>query len=185
MTSPAAIGASGDMQEGEAVRPDARYWIEKLQLREHPEGGFFRESYRSRDLLNADQLPARYGGGRSASTAIYFLLTGGQFSAFHRLKSDEIWHFYEGSPLTVYIIDDEGTLSAMRLGRNLEQSESFQVSIPAGCWLAAAPDESTSCSLVGCTVSPGFEYADFELADRETLARAYPAHRAIIERLTR
>ena len=111
---------------------DAGYWIKSLELIEHPEGGYFRETYRSPEAICKDSLPARYEGDRSFSTSIYFLLIGEQFSAFHQLKSDELWHFYVGSPLTIHIIDEDGNYSTTKLGRDLEKGEVFQTAIEAG-----------------------------------------------------
>ena len=164
---------------------DAVYWIRNLGLIEHPEGGYFREIYRSPEAISKDSLPARYQGGRSFSTSIYFLLMRDQFSALHRLKSDELWHFYMGSPLTIHIVDEDGNYSTTKLGRDLEKGEVFQTAIEAGSWFGAAVDDVFSYSLVGCTVAPGFDSADFELGDREELSKRYPEHRTIIERLTR
>ena len=95
---------------------DAEYWIDKLSLKPHPEGGHFRETYRCRDTVPGDALPDRYAGSRSISTAIYYLLRGHDVSAFHRIKSDEVWHFHAGSPLTVHVIDDQGNHNTVRLG---------------------------------------------------------------------
>ncbi|MER3482543.1 MAG: hypothetical protein C4332_04720 [Meiothermus sp.] len=162
---------------------DARFWIEHLGLEPHPEGGYYRQSYKSGEII--DDLPERYAGPRAFSTAIYFLLQHPNFSAFHRIASDELWHFYAGSPLTVWIISPEGALSTLRLGPNPEQGQSFQGVSPAGSWFASAPDEPGSWALVGCTVAPGFDFADFELAERDKLAAEYPQHRELIERLTR
>jgi predicted cupin superfamily sugar epimerase len=164
---------------------DAGYWIKNLELIEHPEGGYFREIYRSPEAISKDSLPTRYEGDRSFSTSIYFLLIQEQFSAFHRLKSDELWHFYLGSPLAIHIIDEDGNYSTAKLGKDFEKGEVFQTAIKAGSWFGAAADDVSSYSLVGCTVAPGFDFADFELGDREELSKRYPEHRAIIERLTR
>lgn len=153
----------------------AAYWIDKLGLIPHPEGGFYKQTFRSE--LTQD--------GRSASTAIYFLLTPAGFSAFHRLSSDELWHFYAGSPVNVHVIDPDGTYSLHSLGPDAESGQHFQTAVPAGCWFASEVREGAAFGLVGCTVAPGFEFSDFELADRERLAAAYPKHRLLIERLTR
>ena len=164
---------------------DAGYWIKKLGLIEHPEGGYFLEIYRSPEAISKRSLPARYEADRSFSTSIYFLLIGEQFSAFHRLKSDEVWHFYVGSALTIHIIDEGGDYSTTRLGRDFEKGEVFQTTIKAGSWFGATVDDPASYSLVGCTVAPGFDFADFELGNRKELSKRYPDHRTIIEKLTR
>ncbi len=163
---------------------EAAYWIEKLSLKPHPEGGYFREVYRSKETIPAGALPDRFDGDRTFSTAIYFLLESDQISAFHRIKSDEVWHFYSGSSLTIHIIDDQGGYVQQGLGGNLEADESFQAIIPAGSWYGASVNTPDSYSLVGGTVAPGFDFADFELAKRDELLRNYPGHGEIIERLT-
>lgn len=168
------------MSEGHT--PD--YWIERLELDPHPEGGYFRETYRSEEDLSAENLPERYGSGRSLSTAIYFLLRGSQVSRFHRLKSDELWHFHAGSSVTIHLIDPDGSYSQLRLGSDPDRGERFQRVIPAGCWFGATVDDPDSYTLVGCTVAPGFDFADFEMGDRTTLSTQFPAYREVIERLT-
>jgi len=162
----------------------ANYWIEKLELTKHPEGGFFREIYRSTEIINKKGLPLRYNSFRSFSTSIYFLLKGSEFSAFHRLKSDEIWHFYDGCPLLIYILTPDGKMATVKLGQNLEKGERFQFAIPKGAWFAAKPEEKNLFSLLGCTVAPGFDFDDFELAKAEKLAKKYPQHQRLIDKLT-
>jgi uncharacterized protein len=164
---------------------DASYWIKKLQLEPHPEGGYFRQTYRSGLTIPQAELPPGFAGPRPASTAIYFLLEGENFSAFHRLRSDEMWHFYAGSPLTVHVIDPPGEYSSILLGGDSEAQQTFQAVVPAGCWFASHVADWKSWSLVGCTVAPGFDFADFELAKRKELADKYPQHREVIQRLTR
>lgn len=163
----------------------ANYWIKKLELQPHPEGGYFRQTYRAEATISQAALPAGFTGDRAASTAIYFLLEGNNFSAFHRLQSDEIWHFYAGSSLSVHVIDPAGTYSCLRLGSDPDVGQVFQAVVRAGCWFASHVEDWTSWALVGCTVAPGFDFADFEMAKRMTLLREYPQHREIIERLTR
>ena len=163
----------------------AAKWIASLGLAPHPEGGFYRETYRAREVIDGDHLPARFGGARALSTAIYFLLPADQISALHRIKSDEIWHFYAGSSLTLTLIHPDGRLAMHRLGPDPERGESFQALVPAGCWYGAAVDDPHSYALVGGTVAPGFDFADFEMGDRETLLASFPEHRQTILRLTR
>lgn len=163
----------------------ASYWVEKYNMQSHPEGGYFAETYRSKESISKDALPARFSGGRSYSTGIYFLLEGHHFSAFHRIQSDEMWHFYAGNPLNVYYIDFEGNLNIIKLGNNPENGEVFQAVVPAGVWFGSKPLLPDGYSLVGCTVAPAFDFADFELADRTALIGEFPQHRAIIELLTR
>lgn len=164
---------------------DADYWVEKLQLKEHPEGGYFREVYRSDEIIMSENLPNRYEGAHSFSTAIYYLLKGSQFSAFHRLKSDEVWHFYAGSSLTIHIISEAGEYAQINLDNHLEEEATPQAVVPAGCWFGVTVDDKSSFTLVGCTVAPGFDFSDFELADRKDLLQLYPQHSAIINQLTR
>lgn len=164
----------------------AEDWIKLLQLQPHPEGGYFRETYRSPEIIAKTNLPRRYGGKRAIATAIYFLLRGNQFSAFHRLKSDEIWHFYDGTPISIFVIGKNGRLATAKLGLNAERGAQPQVVIKAGSWFAAAlvKQNPKSYALIGCTVAPGFDFADFELGDRGKLGRQFPKHRALIEQMT-
>ncbi len=161
----------------------ADYWIAALQLVPHPEGGFFRETYRSPDVIRAEHLPARFPGPRPAATAIYYLIKGSTASALHRLRADELWHHYAGSPLTLHQIDPSGKLIETRLGRP-DAGGAPQVVVPAGCWFGATVDDPRSYTLAGCTVSPGFTPDDFELADRPALLRLFPQHDQLIRRLT-
>lgn len=167
------------------MQRQADYWIQQLQLTEHVEGGAFREVYRSPLILAPGSLPEAFGAPRNASTSIYFLLKQDQFSAFHRIKSDELWHFYYGDPLVVYELEEDGSCTSHLLGNDPAQGQQFQCVVKAGSWFASRVQAGGSYSLVGCTVAPGFDFADFELADRATLAAAYPAHRQLITELTR
>jgi len=166
------------------MKQDADYWIHKLGLAEHPEGGYFRETYRSSESVGADTLAERFGGKRNLCTAIYFLLRGDQISDLHRLKSDELWHFYFGSPLTVHVIGEAGQYQAILLGPNAHAGEVFQASVSCGCWFGATVDIPRTYALVGCTVSPGFNFQDFELGNRANLMQKYPEHARIIKKLT-
>ena len=163
----------------------ARYWIDKLALTPHPEGGYFRETYRSAALIPASTPGLTPTGARSVSTAIYFLLDGAQCSTFHRIRSDELWHFHTGSSVAVHIIGNDGMLATHRLGPDAEQGDTFQVVVPAGCWFAAEVLEKTSFGLCSCTVAPGFDFADFALADAAVLSVEYPQHRDLIHRMSR
>jgi predicted cupin superfamily sugar epimerase len=167
----------------------AEQWIHHLGLEHHPEGGWYRQTYRAPLMLPQSVLPG-YGGDRAASTAIYFLLEGNQFSALHRLRSDEVWHFYAGSGLIVHVVEPDGNYSELLLGSDEAspeqlQADQFQAVVPAGCWFGSSLRQQDTYALVGCTVAPGFDFADFEIAKREELATRYPQHRGIIERLTR
>jgi hypothetical protein len=164
---------------------DAREWITRLGLQPHPEGGFFRETYRAAETIARAHLPSRFSGDRAFSTAIYFLLEGRDFSALHRICQDEMWHFYDGCPLLVSSISPEGTLSVVRLGRDMRAGEVLQAVVPAGYFFGARPSDPDSYSLAGCTVAPGFNFADFELPTRAELAARFPQHAAVIQQLTR
>ena len=164
---------------------NAKYWIENLQLEPHPEGGYFRQTYRSEMVIASEALPAGFGGARAASTAIYFLLERENFSAFHRLRSDEVWHFYAGDPLIVHVIEPEGKYSSILLGRDPEAGQVLQDVVRAGCWFASHVADWKSFAVVGCTVAPGFDFEDFKMGKREELVARYPQHRDLIRRLTR
>jgi predicted cupin superfamily sugar epimerase len=166
------------------MKKSAEYWIKQLHLQPHVEGGYFRETYRAEEGINKGYLPPRYGSARPFSTAIYFLLMSGEVSRFHRLRSDEMWHYYDGSPLTLHVIDLEGALNQLRLGPAPEHGEQFQAVVRAGWWLGAEVAEPDSYSLAGCTVAPGFDFEDFELGGRSELLAAFPAHMEIIIKLT-
>ena len=167
-----------------SLLPTADDWVARLHLQPHPEGGYYAETYRSLEKVAAMHLPARYGGDRSFATGIYFLVRGGTFSALHRIQSDEMWHFYSGSRLTVYIIHPGGRLEKIHLGPDFATGETFQAVVPAGCWFGSKVHDVDSYALVGCTVAPGFDFADFELADRSGLTRQYPQHASVIQELT-
>jgi uncharacterized protein len=167
------------------VDENAQYWIDRLRLIPHPEGGYYRVTYQSSLTIVQDALPGVFHGDRSASTAIYFLLAELDFSAFHRIASDELWHFYAGSGLIVYVIDPDANYSELQLGNDFEAGEVFQEVVRAGCWFASRLKDPAGFALVGCTVAPGFDFADFEMAKRSELTAAYPKHRKLIEELTR
>lgn len=159
----------------------AQDYVNLLHLQPHPEGGFYKETYRAEMQAGFDS----FGGMRNVSTGIYYLLDHGNFSAFHRIKSDEMWHFYDGTGLTVYVIHPQGDLEIIRLGKNLAGGETLQAVVPAGCWFASTVEQQEGFALVGCTVAPGFDFQDFELAKRESLIGLFPAHKELIHRLTR
>lgn len=164
----------------------ATYWIDRYSLLPHPEGGYFKETYRSSEEIPEDGLPARFPAARTFSTAIFFLLQSTDFSAFHRIKADELWHFYAGGALEIFVIDPEsGALHVIRLGNNSDQGEHFQAVVPAGAWFASRPAVGTEYALVGCTVAPGFDFQDFEMAERQALTATYPDHATLIAELTR
>ena len=164
---------------------DANAWIDRLGLLPHPEGGYFRETYRAVETVAGGALPARYDGDRAHGSAIIYLLGHGDYSAFHRLRSDEVWHFYAGCPLHVHVIAPGGEYDRMTLGTDVVVGERPQLVVHANHWFAAEPAAHEAFALTGCTVAPGFDMADFELANRETLSEIYPEHADLITRLTR
>lgn len=162
----------------------AAYYIETLHMARHIEGGAFKEHYRAPLLLPQAALTAQHNGDRNASTAIYFLLEYGEFSAFHKLASDEVLHFYDGAPLHIYEIDQQGQMLVHKLGRDLENGERFSCVIPGGNWFALRCEVKDAFSLIGCTVAPGFDFADFHLDDRASLLQLFPQHQQLIVEMT-
>lgn len=158
---------------------DVEQLIAHFELQPHPEGGFYRETYRA--MLSVK--PSGHGVDRAACTAIYYLLCNGAWSAWHRIDADEMWHFYAGHGATIHMFGADGLLT-QRLGNPLcDPKASFQILVPAGRWFAAeltAPDHFV---LAGCTVAPGFEFSGFELADSAVLLRDFPEHSDLINRL--
>ncbi|MBC7886311.1 MAG: cupin domain-containing protein [Ferruginibacter sp.] len=163
----------------------AKKLVEKFTLSPHPEGGFFKENYRSLEIIPKAFLPKRFNGERSYSTAIYFLLERGDFSAFHKIQSDECWHFYAGESLWIYVIHLNGRLEIIKLGNDPQNGDHFQAIVPAECWFASEPAPGSEYSFVGCTVAPGFDFSDLELANRDELSRQFPQHTPLINRLCR
>ncbi len=152
--------------------------VEMLGLAPHPEGGFFRETLRASLEIGTPD------GQRAASTAIYYLLASGTFSALHRVRSDEVWHHYDGDPVALHLLHEDGTHAVVTLGRALQNGERPQHVVPAGVWQAAIP-LGGRFALCGCTVSPGFDFADFEMPTRAELIFRMPGLRTTIEQLTR
>jgi predicted cupin superfamily sugar epimerase len=163
----------------------AEQYVTQLDLQPHPEGGFFKEVYRSEGTLDAACLPPPFDGKRHYCTSIYYLLQKGDFSAFHRIKSDELWHFYAGGPLLLHLLDDTNGYQCRLLGSTLTDGTQFLVLMPAGVWFASEPAEGTDFTLAGCTVSPGFDFRDFEMAKKEELVLRFPEQAALINRLCR
>jgi predicted cupin superfamily sugar epimerase len=164
---------------------NAAYWKEQLRLEQHVEGGAYRRTYASPLTAPQNVLPAVFKGTRDLSSAIFFLLEQGDFSALHRLHSDEMWHFYSGCTLTICEISKDGRLIVHKLGNDPDKGETFQVLIPSGSWFGSKVEEPEGFALVGCTVTPGFDFEDFELAERGDLIRKYPQYADIITSLTR
>jgi uncharacterized protein len=162
---------------------NAQEIIKLLQLQPHPkEGGYFRETYRSADSFS--DLPSRYGGKRSASTAIYYLLTPETFSTVHRLASDEVFHFYLGSPVEMLQLFPDGQGRIVTLGSDLKAGQSPQIMVPAGVWQGSRLAARGSFALMGTTVAPGFDFADYESGEREKLIEQYPQFAKMIRELT-
>lgn len=164
------------------MHPDAQALRDALGLAPHPEGGYYRETFRS--TLTLASLPHLPGETRVASTAIYFLLPAESFSALHRVSSDEVWHHYDGDPLELHTIDESGVHRLTVLGRDVRAGERPQHVVSAGVWQAAVP-RGDRYALCGCTVAPGFDFADFSMPKRDALLARFPQHRALVERLTR
>lgn len=160
-------------QKDRFMTQSASYYIKHLNLQPHPEGGYFKETYRAAEGISSGFLPERFNGDRSFSTAIYYLLERGDHSAFHRIKSDECWHFYAGETLHIHIIENN-KYTVVRLGAKTDAGETFQYVVPANAWFAAEPANASSFCLAGCTVSPGFDFSDFKMADKQKLVATYP-----------
>ena len=158
--------------------------IQKLKLKPHPEGGYYKETYRSIGELSESDLDSNYQGSRNFSTCIYFLLTSNDFSAFHRIKQDEIWHFYMGSPILLHTISEKGIHSEFTIGNDLLNGEVPQLVVPGGHWFGAEVLDKGTYALVGCTVAPGFDFKDFDLPNRQDLIGRFPKHEQIITRLS-
>jgi uncharacterized protein len=162
---------------------NAEQIIRHLNLKPHPrEKGFFVETYRSHEKLTWESLPARHDGTRAYCTAIYFLLTDRGFSEVHRLKSDEIFHFYSGASAELLLLYPDGEGELMSFGKDLEKGERPQIIVPAGCWQGMKT--TGEYTLLGCTVSPGFEYSDYEKGERELLINKYSQFAEKIIQLT-
>ena len=159
--------------------------VKQLELEPHPEGGYFKETYRSEGSIPQESLSSEFDGNRNYSTGIYYLLQSEDFSAFHRIHQDEMWHFYSGDALEITMISEDGVLSSILLGQDLKNGDVFQFTVPKHYWFAARVTKPNSYALVGCTVAPGFDFKDFELADRDKLIAQFPQHQDVITSLTR
>jgi uncharacterized protein len=163
----------------------ADYWIKHLQLTQHIEGGWYSEVYRSDLILQKEQLPDSFNDKRNICTHIYFLLEKNGFSAFHRIKSDELWHFYAGDPLVIYEIDQLGEMTEHLLGNDIEKGQSLFCVIKKRNWFASRVADGGEYGLAGCTVAPGFDFNDFELAQKSSLINSYPRYADLIDSMTR
>jgi predicted cupin superfamily sugar epimerase len=160
-------------------RVSANYLIENLELIKHPEGGYFKEVYRSNE--NLSHLPKRFSGERSTATSIYFLLNEKDKSHLHKIRSDETWHFYSGSSVIIHMINENGEYSKVVVGPNISEAEVFQFTIPFNVWFAAELVDKSSFGLFGCTVAPGFDFQDFELAKAADLVSVCPSEEEMIQ----
>lgn len=161
----------------------ADYFIEKLALEAHIEGGYYKEIYRNSTMISDDQYLLKFEGERALSTTIYFLLKSGQVSKFHKLKFDEIWFYHYGCGMNIYIIDENGNLKTEKLGLNIENGELPQILVPANHIFGAEPTQNDSFSLVSCLVSPGFDFRDFVLFEEVELISKYPIYEDLIKKL--
>jgi len=159
-------------------------WIKDLGLEVHPEGGYFRETFRAEGEIDGTALPEKYGASRKYYTSIYFLLKDMEVSHFHRIKSDEIWAFHAGDALDIHVISPKGVYEILKLGLDISKGEKPQHIVKAGSWFGATLANGSAYSLVGCMVAPGFDFADFELAKRKDLITLYPDYQKVIIELT-
>ncbi|WNS76539.1 cupin domain-containing protein [Bacillus sp. DTU_2020_1000418_1_SI_GHA_SEK_038] len=162
---------------------DAQYFVSKLGLEPHPEGGYYKRTFESGERTSDQELTVNFEGKRKLYTSIYFLLTSNDLSHLHRLKSDELWYYHAGSPLTIHIIHENGEYEEIKLGLNLDKGEVPQALVPKNAIFGSSVMEEDTFSLVGCMVSPGFEFQDFELFTQDELLSQYPTHKEIIEKL--
>ncbi|MEW9052926.1 MAG: cupin domain-containing protein [Neobacillus sp.] len=158
-------------------------WVSKLELSPHPEGGYFKSTFESDERITDRERSVNYAGERKLFTSIYFLLTSNDVSHFHRLKSDELWYYHGGSSLTVHIIHENGEYEEIKLGLNLDKGEVPQALVKKNSIFGSSVMEKDTCALVGCMVSPGFDFQDFELFTQDELLTKYPQHHEIIMKL--
>ncbi len=154
--------------------------INHFNMQQHPEGGYYVETYRSTGTIASSALPAGWGK-HNWSTGILFLLKSGDCSHFHRIRQDEMWHFYLGGPLRLAMLHPDGRYEEIILGQDILAGQSVQFTVPAGIWFAATPCKETAFSFVGCTVAPGFEFSDFELAKKQELLDQFPHQEQAIQ----
>lgn len=155
--------------------------VSHFNMSPHPEGGFFTETYRSIVTVARSALPEGYLGERSVSTAILFLLRQGEYSHLHRIRQDEVWHFHMGGPLRLVSLSPKGVEREILLGTDLVHGQQVQAVVQGGSWFGATPAQGVDFALVGCTVAPGFDFADFELGNRQALEQAFPTAQKLIQ----
>jgi predicted cupin superfamily sugar epimerase len=160
-------------------KKNASYWIDHLNLLPHPEGGYYKEVFRSKQQvlrLGAAEL-------KQACTSIYYLLEGADYSGFHRIASDELWYFHKGEPLLIHMVDENGVYSSVELSDTT--SGVLSTVVEAGLWFASEIPSRNGFTLVSCAVAPGFEFSEFEMARKENMKHLYPQHVTLFERLCR
>lgn len=168
------------------MNPEAQAIIDRLGLQPHPnEGGFYIETYRSKERIPQAGLPERYPGEKAFGTAIYYLLTPETYSEFHRLPTDEIFHFYAGDPVTQVHLRPNGEVAEFILGSDVLMGQLPQLVAPAGVWQGSYLNEGGRYALMGATVSPGFDFSDYESGSRGLLMAEFPAAEEAILKLTR
>lgn len=158
----------------------APFYIEQLNLLPHPEGGYYKETYRSSEEMAV--VGTGFSGKRNIATSIYFLLSEAEKSHLHRIRSDEQWYFHDGDILEIIMLH-EGKLTIKLLGRNLENGEELHVTVPAGAWFGSRVKGQTGFVLVSCVVAPGFDFADFELASYKKISREFPAYDTLLQQM--
>ncbi len=159
--------------------------VQTLELKPHPEGGYYKETYRSEGVISKDCLPQVFQDQRHYCTGIYYLLKSDDFSAFHKINQDEMWHFYMGDALELTMISEDGVLSTVMIGNDLLNGQVPQFVVPKNYWFAAKISKPNSFSFLGCTVAPGFDFRDFTLASCKSLTELFPQHETVIKSLTR
>ena len=157
---------------------DIQKLVDQLQLQPHIEGGFYRETYRSKETINTSQ-----GQERHLSTLIYFLLPSGRYSKFHKIASDEIWLYQQGAPVAIHLLLEDGTHKIEVLGQDINNGQQLQVIIPAGTLFGAEVVGENTFALSACMVSPGFDFADFQLMEKDELIEMFPQHASIINHI--
>ena len=182
LTPPSYYGADFFPLEVFAMN-DANYYVTKLGMEPHPEGGFYKRTFESKEQTSDQELSVEFEGKRKLYTSIFFLLGSKDISHLHRLKSDELWYYHAGSPLTIHVIDEKGDYKEHKLGINLDEGEIPQVLVTKNSIFGSSVSDEDTFSLVGCMVSPGFEFQDFELFTQEELLSKYPQHREVIMKL--
>lgn len=158
--------------------------IRQFQLAAHPEGGYYYETYVSPDIIGRAGMPDRYSSERRSAKAIYFLLPSDQVSKFHRIKCEEIWCHHFGEALTLFLIHRDGSVQEIVLGAHIERGELPQIIIPHNVWFGAKVNKKNAYAFLSCITAPGFEFQDFELAERNALLQEYPQHRELIIHFT-